>query len=72
MELNPPTWENTEPEETYSKNVVFWAKPHTITELDTICGLSHIDRSKVLRVLVGLFLTDQAFRERTLRGANNG
>ena len=64
--------EFVEPKETMRKMVSFWARPTVITRLDTICDVSHVDRSEVLRLLVNLFLNDNDFQERVLRGLNNG
>ena len=63
--------EVTESKETFAKNVNFWSKPSIITRLDTICSVSHVERSEVLRLLVDLFLNDQALQERVLEGLKN-
>lgn len=59
------------PKETFAKIISFWHKPTVIKGLDTICDVSHIDRSEVLRLLVDLFLNDNDFQERVLRGLKN-
>ena len=58
--------------ERFAKLITFWGKPTSITKLDTICSVSHVDRSQVLRLLVDLFLLDDSFQEKVLRGVRNG
>ena len=67
-----PKLEVREPKETFAKNVNFWVRPSTISRLDTICGVSHIQRSEVLRLLVDFFVNDLALQEKVLRGVKNG
>jgi len=55
------------PKETMAKLVNFWAKPSIVNRLDTICSISRVDRSEVLRVLVNLFLNDNEFQETVLK-----
>ena len=57
---------------TFDKMVSFWLRSTTLTRLDTVCSVSHVDRSKVLRMLVDLFLNDNDLQERILRGVRNG
>lgn len=60
-----------EPKETFAKMVSFWLKPSVLSRLDMTCRLGRADRSKVLRLLVSLFLNDNDFQERVLRGLKN-
>jgi len=55
------------PKETMAKLVNFWAKPSIIKRLDTICSVSNVDRSGVLRLLVDLFLNDNEIQEKVLK-----
>ena len=63
--------EVVESKEKVAKIICFWHKSSVIERLDTICGLTHIDRSEVLRLLVDLFLNDVAFQDRVLEGVRN-
>lgn len=60
-----------ETKETMAKIVSFWHKPLIIKRLDTICSISHIDRSEVLRQLVSLFVNDNNLQEKVLKGILN-
>ena len=53
--------------EPFLKNVVFYHKPSVITRLDTICDVSHISRSEVMRLLVDAFLNNDEFQEEILK-----
>ena len=53
--------------EAFAKNVVFYHRPSVITRLDTICGVSHIGRSEVIRLLVDEFLNNDELQETVLR-----
>lgn len=69
MSFQVPKWE--EPKEIMAKKVCFWHKPYVIKRLDTICDISHVDRSKVLRLLVDFFLNDIEFQDRVMEGIKN-
>ena len=69
MTLEVPTFKETEKLETMAS---FKLKPNGFKEFVDACRAHDIDRSKVLRTMVKLFLLDSAFRERVLRGAKNG
>ena len=64
--------EFAESKETFAKLVTFWARPSRVTKIDTICSVSHVERSQVLRLLLDLFLFDDSFQEKVLRGVSNG
>ena len=50
----------------------FWLTPSLSKRLTVVCKLHNVDRSKVLRLFVKLFLEDNALQQRVLRGAKNG
>lgn len=54
------------------KVVSFWHRRSVIARLDTMCSVSHVERSKILRSLVDLFLNDDDLQKRILEGINNG
>ena len=56
-----------EAKEAFVKNVVFWHRPSVVTRLDTVCRVSHVGRSEVLRLLVDAFLNNDEFQEKILR-----
>jgi len=69
MTSKAPTFRETE-----KLNIMtsFKVKPNGFKEFADSCRTYHVDKSKVLRAMVNLFLHDSAFRERILRGVNNG
>ncbi len=60
-----------EPKEAYSKMVSFWLKASTLKRFDTRCRINRVDRSKVLRLMVNLFLLDNNFEMRVVEGIQN-
>jgi hypothetical protein len=71
MSFQVPKWGDTKPKETFAKMVSFWLKPSILERLDAVCSVSNTDRSKALRLMVSLFLNDNAFQERILEGVKN-
>ena len=67
--LEAPTLKETEKLDTMTS---FKLKPNGFKEFADACRTCNVDKSKVLRAMVNLFLHDSAFRERVLRGVNNG
>ena len=68
MTLEAPTFEEEEKLDTMAS---FKLKPNGLKEFVDSCRTYDVDRSKVLRMMVNLFLNDSAFRERVLRGVKN-
>ena len=64
--------EFVEEKKTLDTKITFWIRSNALKRFDTICSVSHVDRSKVLRLLVDLFLNDDDFQERVLGGLSNG
>ncbi|MBA7655538.1 hypothetical protein ES703_63444 [subsurface metagenome] len=69
MVMKSPTFEEEEKLDTMMSFVV---KPNVFKEFSDSCKTCRVEKSKVLRAMVNLFLHDSAFRERVLRGVNNG
>ena len=52
--------------------ISFWLTPSLSQRLTVACKLHSVDRSKVLRLFVKLFLNDSTLQQRVLRGVRNG
>lgn len=69
MSLEIPTFAEEEKLDTI---ISFWLTPSLCQRLNVVCKSHGIDRSKVLRLFVKLFLEDKALQQRVLRGVRNG
>jgi hypothetical protein len=69
MTLEAPTFNETKKLCTMAS---FKVTPNGFKEFADSCRTCRVDKSKVLRAMVNLFIHDSAFRERVLRGVNNG
>ena len=69
MNSETPTFADQEKLDTI---ISFWLTPSLCQRLNVACKLHSVDRSKVLRLFVKLFLEDNALQQRVLRGAKNG
>jgi len=68
MTLEAPTFKETE---TLDVMTSFKVAPSMLKEFLTACKAGSIDRSKALRFMMSLFLSDPQFQERVLKGAKN-
>ena len=66
MSFQVPT--EKELKETFAKIASVWFKPSVLERLDAVCSVSGVDRSKVLRFMAILFLNDNTFQLRVLKG----
>lgn len=69
MSFQVPT--EKELKETFAKMVSFWLKPSVLERFDAVCSVGGADRSKVLRLMVSLFLNDNDFQMKVLEGVKN-
>jgi len=58
-------------EEKLDTIISFWLTPSLSKRLNVVCKLHSIDRSKMLRLFVKLFLDDNDLQQRILKGVRN-
>jgi len=68
MSSETPTFAEEEKLDTI---ISFWLTPSLSKKLTVACKLHGVDRSKVLRLFVKLFLEDKALQQRILKGVRN-
>jgi hypothetical protein len=68
MSSEIPTFAEAEKLDTMTS---FWLTPSVSKRFAVVCKLHSIDRSKILRLLVKLFLNDSTLQKRVLRGIRN-